>query len=281
MPNLIQKRVLTIQDISCVGRCSLTVALPIISAAGIECSVLPTAVLSTHTGGFEGYTYRDLTGDITPIAEHWRSLNLKFDAIYTGYLGSFEQIELVSEIFDEFKAPGGTILIDPVMGDNGKLYTGFTPEFAHGMAVLCAKADVILPNLTETAFMLGEPYRDEYNAADIDALLRRLYALGVKAAAITGVAYEKGKLGVAAFDGKNIKTYFNKQIDGYYHGTGDIYASAFLASYMTNGGELYGAAASAADFTVACIEAKQRFGGEPRRGVPFELCLGMLADPSR
>ncbi|MDR3149076.1 MAG: pyridoxamine kinase [Oscillospiraceae bacterium] len=273
MPAQKQKRVLTIQDISCVGRCSLTVALPIISAAGIECSILPTAVLSTHTGGFEGYTYRDLTADISPITEHWKSLGLKFDAIYTGYLGSFEQIELVSKIFDEFKAPGGTILIDPVMGDNGSLYTGFTPEFALGMAKLCAKADVILPNLTEAAFMLGEPYRDEYSEEDIKALLLRLYGLGVKEAAITGVTYKSGKLGVAGFDGKKVKTYFNKRIDGYYHGTGDIYASAFLASYMKNGGKLFSAASKAAEFTVACIKAKQKTGGEARYGVPFELCL--------
>lgn len=134
------KRIVSIQDISCFGKCSLTVALPITSVMGIETCAVPTAVLSTHTGGFTGYTYRDLTGDIPKIARHWKSIDLKFDAVCTGYLGSFEQIRLVSEFFDDFKTDDNLLIVDPVMGDKGKFYAGFTNEFAAEMRKLCSKA---------------------------------------------------------------------------------------------------------------------------------------------
>jgi pyridoxine kinase len=287
-----QERILTIQDISCVGRCSLTVALPILSAAGLETSILPTAVLSTHTGGFEGYTYRDLTTDIKSIAEHWRSLGLTFSAIYTGYLGSFEQLDLVSAIFDEFKTPDGTILVDPVMADNGVLYGGFDAAFPAGMAKLCGKADVIVPNLTEAAFMLGERYvGDDYDREYIDGLLKRLRKLDAPNVVLTGVSFEPGTVGVATFDGDDVTYYATKRVDGYFHGTGDIYASAFLAYYRkalskslqkSSGNQsgksdaLKSSAAKAADFTLACIERKLELGGEARYGVPFELELGRL-----
>ena len=144
------KKAVTIQDISCFGKCSLTVALPIISAMGIETAVIPTAVLSTHTGGFTGYTFRDLTNDIPDIADHWKKLNLKFDAVYTGYLGSMEQINIVSNFFDDFRTDKNVIIVDPVLGDNGKFYAGFGTEFAEKMSSLCSKADYIIPNMTDT-----------------------------------------------------------------------------------------------------------------------------------
>ena len=151
------KRVLSIQDISCVGKCSLTVALPIISAAGIETAILPTAVLSTHTA-FKNFTFRDLTDDIQNISDTWKLENVTFDGIYTGYLGSFRQIDLVAKIFDDFNRPGMLRFVDPAMGDNGKLYPGFDEAFARKMGELCGKADIIVPNFTEAAFMLGEKY---------------------------------------------------------------------------------------------------------------------------
>ena len=271
-----QKRVLTIQDVSCIGRCSLTVALPILSAAGLETAILPTATLSTHTGGFTGYTYRDLTEDIIPITNHWKSLGIDFSAIHTGYLGSFDQLELVSMIFDEFIAPGGVVVVDPVMGDNGTLYSGFTPDFAAGMARLCAKADVVIPNLTEAAFMLGVDYTSGgYNAQYIESLLKRLSDLGRCSIVLTGVSFEQGIIGVAAYDGRSVNYHFTEHIDGYYHGTGDVYASAFL-EYYEHGMSLIDAAAAAADFTLACIIKKTELGGETRYGVPFELCLDKL-----
>ena len=149
------KRILSIQDISCVGKCSLTVALPIISAFGIEAGILPTATLSTHTA-FQGFTFRDLTDDIEPIAKHWEEQNIEFDALYTGYLGSKRQIDLVLDLFKRF-GEGKLKFVDPAMGDNGKLYVGFDRDFAHEMAKLCAAADIIVPNLTEACFMLDKP----------------------------------------------------------------------------------------------------------------------------
>lgn len=271
-----QKHILTIQDISCVGRCSLTVALPIISAAGVEASIIPTAVLSTHTGGFEGYTYRDLTSDILPIADHWESLGISFDAMYTGYLGSFEQIDIVSNIFDRFRTENNFVLMDPAMADNGQLYGGFSADFPKGMATLCGKADIIVPNLTEAAFMLDEEFvADGYDKAYIEGLLKRLRDLGATNVVLTGVSLEPGKLGVAAYDGSSISYYFRDQIEGYYHGTGDVYASSFLAAYVKKN-DLIESAAIATDFTVACIERTAKEDSERRYGVNFEECLPEL-----
>ena len=270
-----QKRVLTIQDISCVGRCSLTVALPVISATGIETSILPTAVLSTHTGGFTGYTYRDLTEDIPAIVSHWKSLDLSFDAIYTGYLGSFEQLELVSGIFDTFGTADNFIVVDPAMADNGRLYGGFSDDFPAGMAKLCAKADIIVPNLTEAAFMLGEEYKETYDEAYIVHLLNKLHALGCKNVVLTGVSLEPGKLGIATFDGQTTSYYFENCIDGYFHGTGDLYASALVAAMLIRG-SLQEAAAISVDFTVASINATLSSDRERKFGVNFETCLPSL-----
>lgn len=267
-----QKKVLTIQDISCVGRCSLTVALPIISAAGIETSILPTAVLSTHTGGFTGYTYRDLTEDIAPITAHWKDLHLSFDAIYTGYLGSFEQLRLVSDIFDTFKTNDNFIVVDPAMADNGKLYGGFSKEFPKGMAGLCAKADIIVPNLTEAAFLLGEEYRETYDKGYIEGLLEKLRGFGCESIVLTGVSLEPDKLGVATYDDGEVSYYFSDRIDGYYHGTGDIYASALVAAKLVRG-SLKEAAEVAVDYTVACINATLGSDRDRKYGVDFEGCL--------
>ena len=231
------KRVAAIHDISGFGKCSLTVALPIISAAGIEVSVLPTAVLSTHTGGFTGFTYRDLTEDIRPVTKHWKSLNIRFDAIYTGFLGSFEQLDLVTEFFETFKRNDNLILVDPVMADNGELYKIFTPEFAVGMRKLCKKADIIVPNLTEAALLIGEPYNPgPYSEQYIGYILKKLSALGVQKVVLTGVFFDDKELGVATFDtlsGK-IAYRFEKRIPGHYHGTGDVFASALLAALQND-----------------------------------------------
>jgi pyridoxine kinase len=170
-----QKRIAAIHDISCFGKCSLTVALPIISAADIEVSVIPTAVLSTHTGGFTGYTFRDLTDDMLPIARHWKSLGLEFDAIYTGYLGSFRQLDIVSEIIDMLKTQDTLIVVDPVMADNGRLYASFPDTFPEGMKKLCSKADVVVPNITEASLMLEIPYEEgPYTDEHIEGMLRGL-----------------------------------------------------------------------------------------------------------
>ncbi|MBQ2764442.1 MAG: pyridoxamine kinase [Firmicutes bacterium] len=265
-----QKRVLAIHDISCVGKCSITVALPIISAAGAECSILPTSVLSTHTGGFDGYTFCDLTDEIEPITEHWKTLGLHVDAIYTGYLGSFRQIDLMKKIFDDFHTENGLICVDPVMGDNGKLYALFTEEFAKGMATLCGKADLIMPNLTEASYMTGVEYKgSDYDEAYIRTVLDALHGLGAKKVVLTGVSFEEGKLGAAASENGNVTYLMNDWIEGYYHGTGDVFGSSLVAA-LTMGKSLTEAVTIAVNYTVACIRRTKEAGTEARYGVNFE-----------
>ena len=179
------KRIMTIQDISCVGKCSLTVALPIISAMGVETAVIPTAVLSAHTV-FRNFTYKDMSDQIEPICDHWQAEGITFDGIYTGYLGSFEQIDMMARVFDAFKTAENVILVDPVMADHGKLYPTFDEAFAAKMATLCAKADIIVPNITEACFMTGTEYREVYDETYVKELLLKLAALGAKVSILTG-----------------------------------------------------------------------------------------------
>lgn len=270
------RRIITIQDISCVGKCSLTVALPIISAAGVETAVLPTAVLSTHTA-FSKFTFRDLTDEIQPIADTFSELGIDFDAIYTGYLGSFEQLRLVDRFMTEYKSDKTTVLIDPVMADNGVLYKGFTQEFADSMALLCSKADLILPNLTEVSFMLHIPYREDYDEAYIRNVLVRLTGLGAKRAAITGVSFESDKIGFYLYDAETRKffSYFNEKLPVSYHGTGDIFASATLAANM-RGLSIPDSLVLAVDYTLECIRKTMLDPDRRTYGVNFEEALPLL-----
>ncbi|HPG92017.1 MAG TPA: pyridoxamine kinase [Clostridia bacterium] len=273
-----EKRVLTIQDVSCLGQCSLTVALPIISAMGIETCIIPSAVLSTHTGGFKGFTFKDLTEEIPSISAHWQKEKISFDAIYTGYVGSKKQLEYIADIFNNFGKNGCQIIIDPVMGDKGKLYTGFDTEFAKEMAKFCAHADVILPNLTEAAFLLDEPYVESgYSEEWLLGLLRRLAGLGAKKVVLTGVSFDPRKLGVAIYDSKTDKVsyYFRDKIAGSTHGTGDVYASSFVGALM-QGKSIEQAAALAADYVVKCIEETLPDKENHWYGVKFEKCIPYL-----
>jgi pyridoxine kinase len=266
------KRILTVQDISCVGRCSLTVALPIISAAGVEAGVLPTSVLSTHTA-FPKFTFKDLTDEIEPICKTFEELNIDFDAIYTGYLGSFRQLELMRELFEKF-GKESFVMIDPVMADNGVLYKGFTEEFAKEMAKLTSLADLIVPNLTEASFMLGVPYNPEYDEEYIKDILKKLTALGPRMAALTGVSFEDDKIGVYLYNSEKDEyfSYFNEKLPVSYHGTGDIYASSALGAIM-RGLPVETALSIAVDFTLECM--KETAKDEDRRfyGVNFESAL--------
>lgn len=267
-----QKRVAAIHDLSGFGKCSLTVALPILSAAGIETSALPTAILSTHTGGISGYTYRDLTEDMRPVMKHWKSLDIKFDAIYTGFLGSFEQLDIVKDFFDAFRQEDNLILVDPVMGDNGELYTVFTREFAAGMRMLCQKADIIVPNLTEAVLLLDEPFHPgPYTHAYIESLLRKLGALGPQKVVLTGVYFKEDELGAATYDRTTdtIDYVFTQKIPGYYHGTGDVFASALLSTLL-NDFSLIDAAAIAVHFTTDSIRRTYKAKTDYRFGVNFE-----------
>ncbi len=265
------QKILTVQDISCVGQCSLTVALPILSAAGMETCILPSAVLSTHTAGFTGFTVRDLTADIPAIADHWRRENIRFGAVYTGYLGSTEQIAYVQEIFDTLLEKDGLRIVDPAMADNGKLYPAFDAAYVEAMKGLAFGADIILPNITEACFLTGTPYREDYDEAWITALLDRLTAAGAKTIVLTGVGYAPGRTGVAVRERGRTRYYEHRKIAKGCHGTGDVYAAAFVGALL-NGRGAYDAAALAADYTVRCIELTQ---GDPAHwyGVKFELAL--------
>lgn len=275
------KRIVSIQDISCVGKCSLTVALPIISAMGVECGILPTAVLSVHTA-FKSFTFDDLTDQIKPVSDSWLENGVHFDAIYTGYLGSFEQLELVSHFFDAHKDDDTLVFVDPAMADNGSLYKGFTPAFARAMgAVVCSKADIIDPNITEAAFMLDAEYKEEgsYDEGYVRDLLQGLVGLGAKKAVLTGVSLEPGKCGVYGLDGQTGEyfSYFNDLVDAKFHGTGDIFSSATVGALM-NGLSLERSLQIAADFTVASIKETISHPDHNWYGVDFEAEIPYLLE---
>ena len=268
------KRLLTIQDISCVGQCSLTVALPVISACGIETAILPSSILSTHTAGFTGYTFRDLTGDMPAILAHWKKEGITFDAFYTGYV-SKEQIPIILHIIEETSRTGALKIVDPVMADSGALHKGFAPDFPQEMRKLCSAADIILPNLTEAAFLLEEEYcGSSYSQEYIEGLLQRLKALGPKHVILTGVSFESEKLGVAVYDGDATRYYFHERIDVSMHGTGDVYASA-AAGAICRGWSVYNAAALAADVVVESMKATLD-DKDHWYGVKFEKALPYL-----
>lgn len=272
-------RILTIQDISCVGKCSLTVALPIISACGIETAILPTAVLSTHTA-FKNFTFRDLTEDLNGIINHWKDENITFDSIYTGYLGSLEQIDIVSNIFDRFKTKDNFVLIDPVMADHGKLYHGFDQNFALNMAKLCKKADVIVPNLTEASFMLEVPYVESgYDEEYVKDLLKKLVGLGCKCAVLTGICLDGINVGAYSYDSEKdeFSFYTRELLPVSFHGTGDVFASA-LCGAMTKGKPLSEAIKVAVDFTVESIKHTINSPEHNWYGVEFEKALPLLVD---
>ena len=272
------KRIVTVQDISCVGKCSLTVALPIISALGVEAAILPTAVLSTHTM-FKNFTCKDLTDQIIPIAEHWKNEGLGFDAIYTGYLGSFEQIDLMKQFFDDFKTEKSFCFVDPAMADNGKLYPAFDEAFARHMATLCAKADIIVPNVTEACFMTGTEYKSSYDEAYVKELLKKLAALGTPLCILTGVGFEEGSTGVMGYDSVKDEYYYYRhdKLPVSYHGTGDIFSSTCLGA-LVSGLDWKKAVGVAADYTARCISLTMADPEGCWYGVNFEQAIPYLLE---
>lgn len=268
-------RVLAINDISCVGKCSLTVALPVISACGVTCDILPTALLSTHTGGFTGYTFRDLSEDIPAILAHWKSLGLKYDYIVSGYLGSIDQIDMVRSVKDDFLKEGGTMIVDPVMGDNGKMYAHFDDKFVQKMKGLCRCADVIVPNLTEACLLADMDYGDVCAAENYREVLDKLKKLCPRPS-VTGcdVADGKGTRSAVFYtDGNGTdKVYFTEKIEGAFHGAGDVYASA-LVGCLARGVREDDAVKLAADFTKNSIAQTKKDGTEARYGLNSESCM--------
>ena len=270
---------LAINDISCVGRCSLTVALPIISAMGIECSVLPTAVLSTHTGGFDGYTCLTLDDEFEKIKNHWKSFDRKYDFIYSGFLCSVEQIELISRVIDAFSTEDNIVLVDPAMADNGRLYSLFDMDYVEKMKDLCKKADVIVPNITEACLLTGMNYIEGVQTKEyITELVYHLSKFGVDNIVLTGVSFDDDTIGVATYNVSHdeFRYYVREKISGYYHGTGDIFASVLIGA-LAKDMDLLDSAKLAVDFTVESIlETRKMENYDEKYGVCFEKVLPSL-----
>jgi len=266
------KRLLTIQDISCIGQCSTTVALPLVSACGVECAILPSSVLSNHTGGFKSWTFADLTDEMPKIAAKWVEFGEQFDAFYTGYV-SERQIEPIRAVMASCAKPGALRIVDPAMADNGVLYKGFASDFPSKMARLCEGADYILPNLTEAALLVGDkPVLSGYTREDLELLITKLHGLGAKGVVLTGVAFDEHHLGSAISDGRSIEYDFNPRLDRMSHGTGDIYAAVF-AGAVVRGHSAFDAAALAADIVCESIE---KTASDHWYGVSFELAIPTL-----
>ena len=268
-------RIAAIHDLSCFGRCSLTIALPVLSAMGCQCCPLPTALLSAHTG-FPGNTFLDLTVEMGRIADHWAAMDLQFDAIYSGFLGSADQVDTVARFFDTFKKSDTAVIVDPVMGDHGTAYRTCTPELCRGMRVLAENSDVITPNLTEAALLLDRPY-EEIRQADAYEVVRRLSLGGRRSVVLTGYCSEPGQTGTLCFDrdsgeSKAVQTPREPQD---FSGTGDLFASV-LAGGVAKGVPLFQAAQAAADFVRDCIARTLAEGLTEQDGVDFEPLLGQL-----
>lgn len=271
------KKILTIQDISCVGQCSLTVALPIISACGVETCVLPSAVLSTHTGGFKGFTFRDLTEDMPSILAHWVKEGISFDTIYTGYLGSTKQIDYVKDIFAAASKEGTVKVVDPAMADNGNLYFGFDSAFVDAMKVLCTEADYILPNITEAAFLTDMPYEDGSDRKYVDEIMDRLIKMGCKNIILKGLPSNNGNfIGILMYINGKMDYYEHEKLSNSCHGTGDIYASAFVGA-LSRGKSANEAARIAADYAVECIKETAKLDNH-WYGAAFEPAIPKLIE---
>lgn len=271
------KKILTIQDFSCVGKCSLTVAIPIISAFGIEACALPTALLSTHTQ-FKNWTFCNLCPEIDPITDAWEKEEIKFDGICTGYLGAVDLIETTKGIIDKFVKADGIVMIDPAMGDNGKLYTGFDMPYVKATKTLCAKADVITPNITEASFMLETEYKPEYDYDYLLSLCKQLHENGARDVVITGVRKSDTQIGVfCLLGGSEVYEYYTEREVKDFHGTGDIYSSAVYGGLM-NGKTLKEAVTFACDYTKHCIAVTLAEPNYSIYGVNFEQCTGDITE---
>lgn len=252
-----------------MGQCSMSVALPILSACGHETCVLPTAVLSSHTGGFREPHIYSLAGEISGIVEHWKREKINFDFIYTGYLGSVEAVSMARRIGAELLASGGKLVVDPAMADNGQLYRGFDNAYVEAMENLCAEADIIIPNLTEAAMLRNIPYQEQVDWAYVSQLTG-----GKETMVLTGVGDCPERTGVAVVSDGRVECYTHKRLDKSYHGTGDMFSAAFVGA-LACGKDLFQAAKIGADFVYACIE---KTAEEPAHwyGVKFEPALKKL-----
>lgn len=269
-------KILTIQDISCYGQCSITVALPVVSAFGIETAVLPSAVLSTHTSGFEGYTVRDLTEDLPEIRKHWEKEGIYFDAIYTGFIASAEQLDYIKDIIDSRLKENGLVFVDPAMADHGEFYNGFDQKFADKMGELCKLGDYILPNTTEACYILHKEWKEEFSKEEMIEMANELAKFTKRHVILKGDTHRENELGMIVLDKNDGNTEFvyNEKVDYVSHGTGDVFASSFVGSVMT-GKSPTAAAKVAGEFTKIAIE--KTVGDESHKyGVKFEQAIPKL-----
>ena len=267
------QRLITVQDISCIGKCSCTAALPIISSYGIETLILPTALLSSHTDGFGENTFLDLTDEMKKIISHWRTLGLCPDGIYTGYLGSREQVSVVSDFIREFRTDKTTVIVDPVMGDGGRYYKYFGDGYLADMKKLCSQADIVTPNMTEACLLVDENYSPDCATKKLSRIFYKLHALGAKNAVVTGIHFGDDEIGYAFSDGKSIRTLkepLHKNVR--FAGTGDVFSSV-LASETLCGKPFFDAVARAAEFTERCIDLTDDKTKSFYYGLSFEKVL--------
>lgn len=269
-------KILTIQDISCFGQCSITVALPVVSAFGIETAILPSAVLSTHTSGFTDFTVRDLTEDLPEIKKHWEKEGIDFDAIYTGFIASIEQLDYIKDIIDSRLKPEGLVFVDPAMADHGEFYNGFDQEFADKMGELCKLGDYMLPNTTEACYILHKPWKEEFTKEEMLEMANELSEFTKRYVILKGDTHKENELGMIVLDKQEntCEIVYNERIDYVSHGTGDVFASAFVGSTMV-GKTPTAAAKVAGEFTKKAIE--KTIGDENHwYGVKFEQAIPEL-----
>ena len=269
------KRIASIQDVSCLGRCSQTVALPVVSAMGVECAILPTAVLSTHTS-FPDFICHDLTDQLLPVARHWKTQGVRFDALYTGYLASDRQVAVVLELLELLADQDTLLFVDPAMADHGKLYAGFGPEFPALMARVVSRAQITVPNITEASLMTGMEYRELHEESYLRELLEGLISFGPRTAIITGVRSDDGRMGVVAMDaGGKLSGHWTEYIPAVFHGTGDLFASTCVG-LLTLGWSTAGAIRLASEYVVQTLRATVRDRDARWYGVDFETTLPLL-----
>lgn len=269
------KRIVSIQDISCIGKCSETVALPIISSMGVETAILPTSILSTHTG-FKNFTFKNLSDECRKIIEHWKEEKFEFDLIYIGYTGTEEILDLVLYFIDEFKTDKNIVVFDPAMADHGKMYSGISKSIIEKMKKVCKKADYLRPNITESALLSGKEYKENPTLEEVQEIAMNLKNMGSKNVIITGVEKE-GKIGALGYNGKEFCSNFETKYDVSYHGTGDIFTST-LSGCLVQGKSISEAIKVATKFTTECVKLTYEDKNGIKYGVNFERAIPYLIE---
>lgn len=272
---MFNKNIVVIESLSCFGKSSVTVALPLLSVFGLSASVIPTVILSTHTGGYINPCKIDLEDFLEPTLNHWNNNNITFDGILTGYISSEKQIDVLVNKIDSIKKENTIFLCDPAFADNGKFYSGFSNDFAGKMLQLCKSADIITPNLTEACLLTDTAYKTEYDKEYIDSLLIKLYNLTDSTVVITGISFNDNEIISAVIDNNRISYISSKKISGNFHGTGDIFASCVIGC-MLRGKDIQSSVDLAMNYVSQCLEITSQNSNDERIGILFENQLENL-----